>query len=184
MENARRIRKAQDLSLETVAADIGISVSQLSRAERGEKMLKLDEMQRLAQRLGVSVSEIIDARPIPVVGYAGAGGDTVFEPITGEQDTVYGPADAPAQTVAVKIRGDSLGIGFDGWYALYADRRDPITDDFLNKLCIVGTQDGRTLIKWVRRGPDGRFTLVSGTGHIEEDVSVEWAARVIDIKPS
>jgi hypothetical protein len=120
-------------------------------------------------------------RKVPVVGYAGAGGQAVFESLPGD-DTIE--ADAPPGTVAVKIRGVSLGPGFDGWYALYSERRNPFTDDLYGRLCVVGTEDGRTLVKWVRRTSGPGVSLHSGVGEIEEPVPLAWAARVIDLRPS
>jgi hypothetical protein len=94
---------------------------------------------------------------------------------------VEGPEDSPFGSVAVDIRGDSLGPGFNGWRAFYADRREPFEESWLGRLCVVGTADDRVLIKWVRRGQLG-FNLISGTGDIEEDVTLMWAAPVEDLK--
>lgn len=48
----------------------------------------------------------------------------------------------------------------------------------------LGIADGRTLIKWVLRGHGSGVNLLSGTGDLEEDVQLEWATRVVDLKPT
>lgn len=121
---------------------------------------------------------------VNVVGIVGAGGEVIYsEPLGGDLEVIGRPAGAPPETVAVEVRGDSLGPGFDRWYALYARREDPVTRDLVGSLCVVGTEDGRTLIKWLRLGRKG-YNLVSGTGAIEENVKLAWGAKVIDLKPA
>lgn len=118
---------------------------------------------------------------ITIVGTAGAGGEARFLPNddAGETLDVF----APEGTVAVRIQGVSLGSAFNGWYALYSDRRDPFTDDMYNELCVVGTDDDRVLVKWVRRCRGAGVALHSGIGEIEENVRLRWAARVISLQP-
>lgn len=119
-------------------------------------------------------------RKVPIVGYAGAGGEARFLPIEDEDAlNVY----APTGTVAVKVKGVSLGAPYDGWYALYRDRREPFTDDLYGQLCVVGTDDERVLVKWVRPGRGIGVQLHSGIGEIEEDVTLLWAAPVISLQP-
>ena len=95
----RHFRKALGLTLEELAADVGLSISQISRAERGQKDLKVDELRRIAARLKTSIAELpnvshhnvahqedpkinevpstvslaVSIRPLPVVGEAAAG---------------------------------------------------------------------------------------------------------------
>lgn len=124
-----------------------------------------------------------ESSTVPVVGIVGAGGDVAYDTaLEGDTEPVTRPPGAPDETVAVEIRGDSLGPGFDRWYALYAQRHDPVTRDLVGHLCVVGTEDGRTLIKWVRLGRKG-YNLQSGNGAIEENVRLAWGAKVIDLRP-
>ncbi len=124
--------------------------------------------------------ELSAERNVPIVGYAGAGGEARFLPIEDEEAlNVY----APSGTVAVKVRGVSLGTPYDGWFALYRDRREPFTDDLFGQLCVVGTDDDRVLVKWVRRGSGPGVQLHSGIGEIEEHVTLMWAAPVISLQP-
>jgi hypothetical protein len=120
---------------------------------------------------------------VPVVGIVGAGGELAYDgPQEGDPDTIPRPPGAPPETVAVEVRGDSLGPGFDRWYALYSSVEHPANDALVGRLCVVGTKDGRTLIKWVRQGRRG-YNLVSGNGAIEENVRLIWGAHVITMMP-
>lgn len=93
-------------------------------------------------------------RPVEVVGYAAAGGDGVvfFGDGQGPFDEVAAPAWATDKTVAVKIRGTSLGKQFDGWLAFYDDRRDPPDESLFGELCVCGLHDNRVVIKTLRPG--------------------------------
>lgn len=160
-----------------LARHLNIAHPQITKLMQGDRLLKVNEIPRIADYLGVPPP----ARRFPLIGYVGAGGAVSAQPIYDDTEMVAGPEDAPFGTVAVNIRGDSLGSGFDGWRAFYADRREPFDESWIGELCVVGTADDRVLIKWVRRGALG-FNLISGTGAIEENVQLTWAAPVIDLK--
>ena len=117
---------------------------------------------------------------VPVVGYVTAGGQEHRLPLAaGEFDEVEAPENVTDKTVAVQIRGKSLGETFDRWFAFYDDVRAPITPDLIGKLCVVGLADGRVVIKRVKQGRSpGRYNLYSENDRPILDVQIEWAARV------
>lgn len=120
-------------------------------------------------------------RTVEVKGYVGAGAKTHFYAVDGSLDEVPAPAGATDKTVAVEIRGNSLGPGFDRWLAYYDDVQSPVTDDLMGKLCVVGLSDERVLVKKITKGRrKGLFKLEAGSGSEPpiEDVPVEWAAPV------
>lgn len=122
---------------------------------------------------------------VEIVGYVGAGGQQHKYAVgQGSLDRAPRPSGATDQTVAVEIRGTSLGKPFDRWLVYYDDVRSPITDDLVGQLCVVGIADDRVLIKIVRRGKDGLFNLVSNIPDepTVENVALEWAALVNDIR--
>lgn len=161
-----------------LADHLGISHPQVSSLLKGNRKLKVNEIPIIAEYLEIPPP----ARKFPLLGLVGAGGEITMTDWPGEPDMVEGPDDAPFETVCVEIRGGSLGPGFDGWRVFYNDVKEPFHDDWFRHLCVVGTSDGRQLIKWVRKGEEG-FNLHSGTGEIEEDVELQWAAKVIDLRP-
>ncbi|HWE44821.1 MAG TPA: peptidase S24 [Caulobacteraceae bacterium] len=124
-------------------------------------------------------------RQAPLVGYVGAGSRThLFSEGQGPLGRVSAPDDATEETVAVEIRGDSLGAFFRGWLVFYDDVRSPVTPDLHQKLCIVGLKDGRILIKKLQPSrTDGLFHLLSHTEEPLMDQAVSWAAAVTSMRP-
>ena len=89
---------------------------------------------------------------MPLVGYVGAGAIAHFYADgQGPFDEVAAPDAASAKTVAVQIRGHSLGALFDNWLVFYDDVRDPPGDDLVGRMCVCGLADGRVLIKALKR---------------------------------
>jgi hypothetical protein len=124
------------------------------------------------------------AKTVPLVGYVGAGAETYFFGDQGELDRVPAPEGTTDHTVAVEIRGESLGSFIDRWLVYYDDVRRPVTADLLGKLCVVGIDDGRVLIKKIQRSKSrGLFHLLSQTEDPIFDVRLEWAAKVKNLVP-
>ncbi len=115
-----------------------------------------------------------------MVGYVGAGATAHFYAVAqGELDEVDLPKGAAESTVAVEIRGESLGSIFNRWLVYYDSVHRPVTDELMGELCVVGLEDGRVLIKQLQRGRSGGlFNLLSPNQPPITDVAVEWAARV------
>jgi phage repressor protein C with HTH and peptisase S24 domain len=121
-----------------------------------------------------------DPSKVPVVGYVGAGSKAHFYDVAqGDLDEVYPPAGSPESTVAVEVRGDSLGPLFNRWLVFYDSVHHEVTPDLIGEICVVGLPDGRVLIKQIQRGrADGLYNLISQTEAPIRDATVEWAARV------
>jgi DNA-binding XRE family transcriptional regulator len=126
-----------------------------------------------------------ERRTVPMVGYVGAGATAYFFGDQGPFGEVPAPEGSSEQTVAVEIRGDSLGALFDRWIVFYDDVHRPVTTDQIGKLCVVGLLDGRILIKKIQRSraKQGLFHLLSNTEAPILDVEIEWAAKVIIMVP-
>lgn len=123
-------------------------------------------------------------RSVELVGYVGAGSEAYFFSDQGELDQVAAPDNATEDTVAVEIRGESLGSFFDRWLVYYDQVRRPVTPDLIGKLCVVGLEDGRILVKKIQRSrARGLFHLLSQTEGPILDVAIEWAARVKHMAP-
>ena len=123
-----------------------------------------------------------DIIAVPLVGYVGAGATAHFVP-SGQLGEVDRPDWANDTTVAVEIRGESLGPLFDQWIVFYDDVRRPVTADLIGRLCVVGLADGRVLIKKLKRGKGKTFDLLSQTEDPIRNVVIEWAGRVKQMVP-
>ncbi len=160
-----------------------------------------DVRSKLASLLGVHETQLRGGKLVPpdvsgdrhpgptvrVVGYVGAGAAAHFYAVAqGELDEVPAPEDASPETVAVEIRGNSLGELFDRWLLFYDTVHRPVTIDLIGHLCVVGLSDDRVLVKKIRRaisGRKGRFDLHSNFEEPIRDVEIEWGARVKSMVP-
>ena len=128
-----------------------------------------------------------DADTIPIVGYVGAGAAAHYYAVSqGELDRVDAPPGSTPSTVAVEIKGDSIGRLFNTWLVFYDDIRSPVTPDLIGRLCVVGLLDDRILVKQIKRSAriKGFFDLVSNTDEPTiEAVEIAWAARVKQMTP-
>lgn len=127
------------------------------------------------------------ARSIPVVGFVGAGAE-IFpiddHPNGSGLDEIPAPASYAGPCVAVEIRGDSMYPMKPGWRLIYARDQDGVPDSAINKLCVCRVHDGPTFVKELQRGSKKRlFRLVSWNAAPIEDVKLDWAAPVIEIRP-
>jgi hypothetical protein len=124
-------------------------------------------------------------RLVPLVGFVSAGAEAnLFGEGQGPFDEVEPPDGSTDKTVAVEIRGESLGPLFNGWRVFYDDIHEPPRPELLNELCVLGLDDGRILVKKLTKGQlEGRFTLLSNTEPPIYDAGVQWAAPVRGILP-
>lgn len=130
-----------------------------------------------------------DDNPQPsvrLVGYVGAGAEAHYYAVAqGDLDNVDAPEGSTADTVAVEIRGESLGPLFDHWLVYYDEVRRPVSSDLIGALCVVGLADDRILIKKLRPGTKkGRYRLTSTPPEPPiENADVQWAAKVKRMAP-
>ena len=172
--------------------------------ENGAAPFSFDQAKAYAAALGVGAEWLYDGagpmrpgkapkrtaatprpRQVPIVGYVAAGSRThLFSHGQGPLGRVDGPEHATGKTVAVEVRGESLGAFFRDWLVFYDDVRSPVTPDLHHKLCVVGLSDGRILLKKIQPSrTDGVFHLLSQTEEPLMDQKVGWAAAVTGMRP-
>lgn len=189
MSELRAARKAKRLSLESLAEMVGISTSQLSRFESGKRRPRLDEAKALAFALGVPLEQLTGTGDgpmrVPLVGFVGAGAEAhLFDAGQGPFDEVQAPDNATPRTVAVEVKGDSLGAVFNSWLVYYDDEPQRPRTEHFNQLCVVGMPDGRVLVKMLKRGVlRDRYHLISNTELPIYDADISWVARVTAMMP-
>lgn len=200
MEPSDRLQKARrEAGYETAvdaARAFGWGQSTYISHENGTRGLKPDKAAQYAKAFRVQPEWILyghtkkaaherGKRTVPLVGYVGAGAAAYFFGDQGQLDDVPAPEGASETTVAVEIRGDSLGALFDRWLVFYDDVRRPVTADQVGRLCVVGLKDGRILIKKIQRSRarQGLFHLLSNTEAPILDVEIDWAAKVLNMVP-
>jgi len=178
------------------AASLGVNRFTYAQHENGTRGFKRDKAELYARRFGVNIEWLLTGkglmRPrgratklVPLVGYVGAGALAhIFAEGQGNLDMVEAPDGSTPETVAVEIRGESLGSFFDQWLVFYDDVRAPLTPYMIGKLCVLGLADGRILIKKLRKGQiAGHWTLESQFEPPIYDALVEWGAIVKSMVP-
>lgn len=171
---------------------LGVTQPTVSRWLAGTQRPEIDQHQRIADqavKLGLDGIETMDveepadsdaeAPTVPVKGYVRAGSVAQYLPLADDElDRVPAPPGSTDKTIALEIRGTSLGELFDRWLVFYDEVRSPVTSDLIGKTCVVGLPDGRVLVKKLARAREGRYDLLSNTEPPIPNVVVEWAARV------
>src|SRR5215813_7507133 len=202
-ERLRIAREKRFKSARLAGKAMGIPVSTYGAHERaqspGGRDYGPEDAKKYARRFGVTPEWLLTGREpfptgadespaapkVPVVGYVGAGSAAhLYDVAQPHLDDVGGPADAAEDTVAVEIRGDSLGPFFNRWYVFYDDVHRPMTADLIGQLCVGDTDDAELADqvgrhRTVQRGrAEGLYNLHSATEKPIADVKIEWAARV------
>jgi hypothetical protein len=199
-DRLRMAREKHFPSARLAGKAMGMAVSTYGAHERAEQPggrdYGPDEAKKYARRFGVTPEWLLtgrepfplgDDQPTPkvrVVGYVGAGAEAhIYDIAQGDLDEVEPPISSNEATVAVEIRGNSLGSFFNRWLVFYDNVHRPVTPDLVGELCVVGLEDGRILIKLLQRSKtdEGLYNLLSQTEPPIRDVAVEWAAKVLSM---
>lgn len=187
----KQLRAERAVSSQVLAERLGVTRGAVGNWELGQG-IKRDNLQKIAGEFGVSLDWLTgdhddrgEEETVPLVGYVGAGAAAHFYGESqGELDRVKAPKDVTKDTVAVEIRGASLGELFEHWLVYYDEVRSPVTPDMIGKLCIVGLPDDRVLVKQIKRSRSpGVYHLLSNTEGPILDVEIVWAARVRSMEP-
>jgi hypothetical protein len=123
---------------------------------------------------------------IKLKGYVGAGSAAHFYAIADDAfEEVPAPHGASDKTIALQIRGKSWGPAMDSWMVFYDDVRSPVTPDMHGEACVVGLADDRILLKVIKSNGRGGFDLHpnSTTDEVIRNAQIEWAAKVIGMRP-
>lgn len=190
--------KAGIASATDAAQAVGEKVPTYICHENGSRGFGRKKAEKYARRFKVSLEWLLTekgnptpvksnvsekAQSVPLVGYVSAGAAANFM-AAGDLGEVAAPENPNEDTVAVEIRGDSLGTLFDRWLVYYDNVQRPVTTDLIGQLCVIGLVDGRVLIKKIKRSrTKGLFHLISQTEDPILDVEIEWAAKVKAMVP-
>jgi phage repressor protein C with HTH and peptisase S24 domain len=148
----------------------------------------VQRVQKVLTALGLVAAE--EPR-VPVVGYVGAGAKYCpyddYAAGTGFEMVECPSGFSPHNIVALRVLGDSMEpMMEEGWLIFYRRETDGVPPDCIGEHCVVKLEDDTVLVKKVRQGSKpGFFHLLSKNPNHEPifDAKLQWASRVIDIRP-
>jgi len=119
---------------------------------------------------------------VRAVGYVGAGAEILpFDDHSpGPLEEVEIPRGmVPDDAVVVIVRGNSMYPRYlENEMLLYVRRMDD-PREYIGRECVVALEDGRMLVKTLRRAANGLFNLESWNAPPIEAVAIQWAAPVL-----
>lgn len=191
-DRLRIVRESRGWSQSELARRSGVKAQTIQAIEIG-KTRKPSNIVAISDALGVRAEYLMGAKGngqrqmTPIIGVVQAGTYSIDYSVG--EGTPLGEVERPAMathsTVALEVRGDSMGGRVeDGDIIFYDERREPVTPDLYGKLCVIGATDGRVMLKRLKPGSrPGRYHLISYAADPEFDVPVDWAAKVTSIRP-
>ncbi|MCP5362116.1 MAG: helix-turn-helix transcriptional regulator [Hyphomicrobiales bacterium] len=183
----RELRRSKGWTLNELAAATGTSGDQISKLERGARRLSLDWMERLANVLGCTPAALIQETGslISVTGIVGSNGEVTSPDHA--PPTLHAP---PGVSVSNGLRAVIVGkeanslLFRPGWQLFYYDSPS-VPEECINTLCITKVRSGPLLIREVRRGNNRvRYHLLGHPAELQENVALDWAAKIIAIVPA
>lgn len=150
---------------------------------------------RYASFFGISLDWLLTGKGNPgrhshkiaVICYVGAGAEIHpidDHPIGRGIKRVEAPQGITGCAAAI-IQGDSMHPLRDGWLIFWVRDQPGVPEECIGQLCVVQVRNGPTLVKEVRRGSRrGLYRLESWNAPPREDVELEWASKIIDIRPT
>jgi len=202
-----RISEAREWAGKTqqaVADHFGISREAVSQWESEDTRPRSAKLSELARFLSVRLAWLMDGSgpmssnaslspasraTVPVVGQIGPG--AVMFPYDDHSlgqgvDEVPAPMSVEGDNfVAVRIKGDSMRPMKEGWLLFFRKIDSGVPAECRDQLCIVKiANDGPMMVKELRwTKTPYLFNLLSWNAEPIEDVALDWAAKVIDIRP-
>jgi transcriptional regulator with XRE-family HTH domain len=189
----REFREAKDWSQQKLADIVGTSQTQIDRLEKNQRRVSDYWLEKLGKAFNCNPLDIISDdshKKVPVMGYVGAG----FEVFVLDENMVGDGLEEvdcpigydPHNIVALRVRGDSMiPMLEDGWLVFYSKAFNGIPDDAVGKYCVVKMANDGLAIKKLKKGSKlGYFHLISHNTEPQFDVVLEWAAKIIDIRPA
>jgi len=120
-------------------------------------------------------------KPVPLVGYVGAGAEVFALDDGGALDEIDPPPGIGPGAVAVRVRGDSMYPRYMDGDVLVYDEHTALTKAS-GQECVVALPDGRRFVKIVRLQPNGRVTLESWNAPPMHDLTPDWVAAIQWVK--
>ncbi len=174
-------RDAQGITQEQLAEDVGLSVSQISRFESGEREPRVTEITAIAKRLRIRPSAFIEDIIVSVIGRIGAGAVVIPASDQSEIYEVEATVSLSPGMVGFEVEGGSMWPRYDkGDILICSKSGTPIESLSQDAEAAVQLLDGRRFIKRVRR-ENGSWRLDSHNAPPIMGVEIVWASKVAHV---
>lgn len=187
MEMFERLRTARERAgfqdAAAAARRFSWGVSTYRSHENGQRGFRHDTAMIYARAFRVSPEWLMfgtggpGQRPVPLVGYVGAGAEVFPFDDGGSLEDIDPPPGVGPDAVAVRVRGDSMFPRYMDGDVLIYDSHDSLRAAD-GQECVICLPDGRRLIKTVRVERDGSVTLESWNAPPQRDQHPEWMATI------
>lgn len=184
----REHRLAVDLTIEELAEKTGLSVSYVSRLEKGERNLSVRNLNLFAHALNLQSSDLLEDRPnkptnvVAVMGRIGAGAEITPEDEQVPPEGLYEietPFPLPDDAIAFEVTGESMWPRYDPGDIIICWRQGSNAEDVLGWEAAVKTTTGARYLKRVLRGSAvGVFDLESHNAPPIRNVGLVWVAAI------
>lgn len=192
-EQAQRLKLARGRAgyadATAAARRFGWTISTYLAHENGSRGFGVDRAKVYAEAFKVNPGWLLTGEgspasslKIPVSGYVGAG--AVIYPVDessgpGGLEEVDLPPGVYGDYAAFKVRGDSNYPAYRNNEIIFVKKDGGPPNEYLNRECVVCTNDGRRLLKTLTPGSkEGHFTLISFNAPPLIDQQVDWVSPV------
>lgn len=190
MEMHERLKKAREQAGFETATDaarkFGWTVTTYRAHENGQRNIPRETAPAYARAFRVSPEWLLFGRgtagkkPVPLVGFVGAGAEVFPIDDGGALDEIEPPPGIGPNAVAVQVRGDSMYPRYMEGDTLIYDAHVPL-EKADGQECVVALRDGRRFVKIVRVSGE-TVSLESFNAPPIRDQEVEWAGPVLWVK--
>jgi transcriptional regulator with XRE-family HTH domain len=182
---AREQKLGKDSVPSEVARDHRWTVSTYLGHENGDRNPSRASAKKYARTYGVRWEWLLEGEGQPstkgirrptIAGRVGAGAEII--PVDDEHG--HDPVDLPPpDVIPVVVQGDSMYPRYFNGETLFYLPEQRAPDELIGRECVVKLEDGRMLVKIVRKGARrNRFNLESWNAPTLEDQAIEWASPV------
>lgn len=169
------------LNYTEMARQVGIAHTTLTRlfAKDAKNALSSTTLNKISRHYGVEPFKFGSGK-VPLVGHVGAGGEVILYSESQIKEMVEAPTEAAEEgAVALDVHGDSMWPAYKNGDRIFYVKICDFDTSYVGKDCVIELQDGRVLLKILRRGAmEGLFNLDSYNQPPMENIKIKWACPV------
>ncbi|MBI1179359.1 MAG: helix-turn-helix domain-containing protein [Alphaproteobacteria bacterium] len=180
LERLREARQMKGLTLQKVAARMGISPPQVQRLETGERRMTIDMLEDYCAAVGLSPLTLFSGDVhVPIIGVIDVHSNILPVP-AGSPSSTRAPhiVPDPQRLAAVRWEARTRFELMTGHLAFFLADVKGVPDYAWGRRCLLRRADGTQRIGWPFR-EDGQIHINETTGQVEFNVRLEWASPIL-----